>query len=137
MGIRLIQVIDFKTRKENILDLVLCKTVSTLPFAKAVALLVKSDHECIKFVIDIYHNVQQNSSEVTSMYNFKKANWVKLLNKLSNIKWFLLFSQLSVNEMLLCFKQNLRKVIVENVPLITIRQQQHKRYVPKHIKHLI
>ena len=98
LDIGLIQVIDFKTRKENILDLVLCKTVSTLPFAKAVAPLVKSDHECIKFVMDIYHNEQQNLFEVTSMYNFKKANWVKMLNKLSNINWFLLFSQLSVNE---------------------------------------
>ena len=107
MDIGLIQVINFKTRKENILDLVLCKTVSTLPFAKAVAPLVKSNHECIKFVMDMYHNAQQNSSEVTSMYNFKKANWVKMLNNLSNINWFLLFSQLSVNEMWLCFKQNL------------------------------
>ena len=95
---------------------------TTLPFAKTVAPLVKSDHECIKFVMDIYHNVQQNSSEMTSMYNFKKANWVKMLNKLSNINWFLLFSQLSINEMWLCFKQNLWKVIAEDVPLITIRK---------------
>ena len=115
----------------------LYKTVSTLPFAKAVPPLVKSDHECIKFVMDIYHYVQQNSSEVTSMYNFKKANWVKMLNNLSNINWFLLFSQLSVNEMWLCFKQNLWKVIAEDVPLINIRQQKYKRYIPKHIKHLI
>ena len=45
--------------------------------------------------MDIYHNVQQNSSEIdlTSMYNFNKANWVKMLNKLSNINWFfVLFS---------------------------------------------
>ena len=60
-----------------------------------------------------------------------------MLNKLSNINWFLLFSQLSVNEMWLCFKQNLWKVIVEDVPLITIRQQKYKCYVPKNIKHLI
>ena len=71
------------------------------------------------------------------MYNLKKANWVKMLNKLSNINWFLLFSQLSVNEMWLCFKQNLWKVIAEDVPLITIRQQKYKLYVPKHIKHFI
>ena len=65
MDIGLIQVIDFKTRKENIFDFVLCKTVSTLPFAKTVAPLVKSDHKCIEFVMDINHNVKQNSSEIT------------------------------------------------------------------------
>ena len=69
------------------------------------------------------------------MYNFKKANWVKMLTKLSNINWFLVFSLLRVNK--LCFKQNLWKVIAEDVPLITIRQQIYKRYVPKHIKHII
>ena len=39
--------------------------------------------------------------------------------------------------MWLRFKQNLWKFIAEDVPLITIRQQKYKRYVPKHIKHLI
>ena len=42
MDVEFIQVIDFKTRKENILDLhVLCKTVSMLPFVKTVTPLVK------------------------------------------------------------------------------------------------
>ena len=91
MDIGLIQVLDFKTIKENILDLILCKPVSALLFAKIVALLVKSDHEYVKFVTDIYHNEQQNSSEITLIYNFKKANWVKMLHILSNINCFRCF----------------------------------------------
>ena len=91
MDIGLIQVLDFKTIKENILDLILCKPVSALLFAKTVALLVKSDHEYVKFVTDIYHNEQKNSSEITLIYNFKKANWVKMLHILSNIICFRCF----------------------------------------------
>ena len=39
--------------------------------------------------------------------------------------------------MWLCFKQNLWKVIAEDVPLITIRHRKYKRYMPKYIKYLI
>ena len=43
------QIVDFKTRKENTLDLILCNTINSLPVAQVVPPLVTSDHENIEF----------------------------------------------------------------------------------------
>ena len=40
---------------------------------------------------------------------------------------FLLFSQLNVHDVRLCFHQNLWQAIADDVPMIIIRQQIYKR----------
>ena len=46
----LIHIVDFKTGKENILDLILCSTTNSLPYVQVISPLVAIDHECIEFL---------------------------------------------------------------------------------------
>ena len=81
------QIVDFKTRKENTLDLILCNTINSLPLAQVVGLppLVASDHECIKFIVEVNYNIKHYLTKSTYKYDFKKANYMRLLKYLRNI----------------------------------------------------
>ena len=47
------QIVCCNTRNENILDLVLCNAFDNIPVADIVPPLVSSDHDCVKFDIEL------------------------------------------------------------------------------------
>ena len=47
------QIAYCNTRNENILDLVLCNAFDNIPVADIVPPLVSSDHDCVKFDIEL------------------------------------------------------------------------------------
>ena len=78
----LIQIVDFKTRKENTLDLILCNTINSLPYVQVVPPPVPSDHEYIEFLVEVNRDIKHYLTRSMYKYNFKKANCMEFLQYL-------------------------------------------------------
>ena len=81
------QLVVFPAREKNVLDLILCKNFEYLPQTFPEAQLVRSDHECIKLVVDvIITNIKSNNTvNKPSSFNFKLANYDHINSYLANI----------------------------------------------------
>ena len=131
------QLVFFNTREQNELDLIFCKNYESDPTIKAVPPLVKRDHECISFGFDVFDDYEIRSPCTTPTYNFGKANYVDLLRYLHNVNWFHVFSQKSVNEIWIIFKQILFDGIKLYIPKNHLKIKKHKHSIPKYIKIMI
>ena len=138
------QIVYCNTRYENILDLVLCNAFDNIPVADIVPPLVSSDHDCVKFDIELKYIKNSINTRIPTYTDInlltiiitKKANFTILSNYLNSINWIVLFSQKNVNDMWITFTQKLLKAVSKYVPLYN-RNSRHKRIIPKALKKLI
>ena len=93
MANNLNQIIDFPTKANNILDLVLCKDVFNSTNASVISPLIRIDHEHLKVTFEYITNLN-NTTKISKQKNycFSQANFNSINNYLSNINWYLLFS---------------------------------------------
>ena len=60
------QIIYCNTSNENILDLVLCNAFDNIPVADIVLPLVSSDHDCVKFEIELKYIKNSNNTRIAT-----------------------------------------------------------------------
>ena len=129
------QIINFNTRDDNILDLVLCRNMKYLTIANIAYSLVNSDHECIKLIIEMDNTNNTDHKLRKYKYNFRKADYKSLSKYLSSINWFLSLSQcLDNNTCWETFKNILQKGIRENVPMTCQNKHNKRNFLPNYIK---
>ena len=93
MANNLNQIIDFPTRANNILDLVLCKDGINSTNASVISPFIYTDHEHLKVTFEYITNLN-NTTKISKPKNycFPQADFNSINNYLSNLNWFLLFS---------------------------------------------
>ena len=87
------QIVYCNTRNENILDLVLCNAFDNIPVVDIVPPLVSSDHDCVKFDIELKYIKNSINTRIPTYtdinlltnYTYKKANFTILSNYLNSI----------------------------------------------------
>ena len=82
-------VVDFPTREENTLDLILTTIPTRFRNIHGFDDIISTDHKLISFELDLKITKKPNIKRV--VYNFKKADWSGLKQTLSNISWDLCF----------------------------------------------
>jgi hypothetical protein len=133
------QIINFPTRGNNVLDLVLCKNFDYVPHASVESPFILSDHECIKLVVDVKlnNNVKPTNYSNNISYNFRLADYNRINNYLNNINWFLFFSSsMNVEELWNKFMFTLFYAISLYVPRYRAKRKFINK-IPKFIRKLI
>ena len=92
------QVVDFPTRQENLLDLVLTNIPDKIVDIERFYDILDSDHKLIKFYIDL--RIARTPQVKRQVCNFKKADWSDLKRTLSLIDWDLCFVENDINALL-------------------------------------
>ena len=87
--------------------------------------------------MEVNYDIKHYLTKGTHKYDFKKANYMGLLNYLQKINWYLLFSQMNVDDKWLNFKKVLEHAISMRVPITKNRKKQNKCFLPKNIKEVI
>ena len=75
--------------KNNLLDLLFCKNLTSLPVIKNAFPLIDSDHEFVKVILDFPNTpstrYKTNECANNVKLNFKRADYVKLQNYLFSV----------------------------------------------------
>ena len=130
------QIIDFLTWANNILDLVLCKDGFNSTNASVISPLIHTNPEYVKVTFEYITNF--NNTTKTSNpknYCFPQADFNSINNYLSNINWYLLFSDFKVVEDLWTkFINKLKEAIDLYVPC---KKQAAAKYMNKPVPNFI
>ena len=110
------QIVTIPTRKNNILDLVLCRNLDPLPYVNIIPPLIDTDHKFIQFCLPIY---SMNNKVKESIYhrNFQKANYYDINEYIMNINWALELSRFTNVNDRYDFLQNLYTALDIFVPM--------------------
>ena len=83
------QMIDFPTRNNNMLDLILTNIPEKISDIHGFDDILNTDHKLVSFVLDF--NIPKEPKTKRFVYNFKKANWDALKEVLTNTPWDMSF----------------------------------------------
>ena len=136
----LTQFVNLPTRKNNLLDLMFCKNLTSLPDIEYASLLIDSDHEFVKVISDFPNSpstgYELSECAINFKLSFKKADYVQLQNYLSSVNWFLTFSFInSIQQMWEYFERILWEGIRQFVPLV--KSKTNFKISPKFINKLL
>lgn len=104
------------TRQNNILDLILSNQPLIVEVGES---LGESDHNIIRFSINI---VENHSDNTVKTFNFAKANFNLIREMLEQINWDSVFVNKSVFEMWDIFKNQIKIIQEQCIPLKPIRK---------------
>ena len=120
----LIQIVDFPTRKVNILDLIFYNNATIYLGHIVLNRLYLSDHENILFTVDLAAiivtlslNYYSTIDKFAWNYNFRDADYASLSTYLCSVNWYLMFSQCITNDACCLFKKCLWHAIPHFVPI--------------------
>ena len=117
------QVVHENTRGNNCLDLVLTNCSSIIGNMVILPPLGNSDHNSLSFDLDI--NVQCSANEKKN-FNFKKGEYDKYKDLLSEIDWDTKFAEKNCNEMWETFKTTIEDLQTQCIPKVTARSGNFK-----------
>ena len=83
------QLIDFPTRGENILDLLLTTIPTKLRHIHGFDDIISTDHKLINFELDL--KIPKKPKTMRTVYNLKRADWPGLKQTLKCIPWDMCF----------------------------------------------
>ena len=113
------QMVDFPTRANNILDLVLTTIPEKIINLQGFDDILDTDHKLISF--DINFKIQRKVKVKRSTYNFKKANWPILKELLGRTPWDLCFVSNDVDESLSNWHDMFISAVNEHIPKCTLK----------------
>ena len=131
------QMVTFPTRAQNILDLCFTTHPDTVLTCEPTPGL--SDHDAVLINFQtLLHVIKQNPRKI---YLYKKADWDKIREKLSNISdvYFNLNSTSphSVDENWSFFSKNFQQILNDHVPTKTLSRRTHLPWMSAPLKRLI
>ena len=113
------QVIDFPTRENNILDLILTSIPEKLTNINGSQDILVTDHKLVKFCINL--RIAKTLKAEHRVYNFKKADWQGLKQTLESVPWDLCFVDNDVNESLSNWTDMFLSAVDLHIPICKAR----------------
>ncbi|GMT12109.1 hypothetical protein PFISCL1PPCAC_3406, partial [Pristionchus fissidentatus] len=131
-SIKLAQLVKDPTRKENILDLVLCNNPGIVTKTEVGPPFDISDHNTVKFELSLVHSVPA----FTLKRDFKKADYDMINCQLANVDWVTAFSTMrNIDKMYDLLIKVIQKSIDTHVPWVKVNVTHGK--IPPHIERLL
>ena len=113
------QLVNFPTRINNTLDLILTNIPEKVIKLAGFEDIFNSDHKILSFELNLH--IPRQSKAKRSVYNFKKADWSGLKELLSRTPWDLAFVHNDVNESLSIWCDLFFSAVNEPIPKCTRR----------------
>jgi Reverse transcriptase (RNA-dependent DNA polymerase)/Endonuclease-reverse transcriptase len=134
----LYQFVNFPTRDDNVLDLVLSDHMEAIYSISSGPPLGLSDHCCVNFNVNfiIDRSTFHDANAIRQDYSWYRADFTSMVNYLSCVDWYsLVCNNPSASAAWDCFISILRDCITRYVPLRAINNSGNIRY-PRHIRKL-
>uniref|UniRef100_A0A8C5PPB0 Reverse transcriptase domain-containing protein n=1 Tax=Leptobrachium leishanense TaxID=445787 RepID=A0A8C5PPB0_9ANUR len=109
------QLVETPTREDNCLDLVITNNVDLFSNINVKEQLGNSDHNMVTFEINSKKHIHKGHAKI---YNFKKANFIKIKEALNVIDWQKLFHGKNTEDKWNIFKLTLEKYTSQYIPLV-------------------
>ena len=117
----------------HLLDLLLTNETNMVNNIEYCSGLGKSDHVCIKFMLNCFQTSQNRSQPFT--YNFSKGDYTKARHLINELNWEDLFTDLNVEDAWNILKDHLYRIIEDCIPKFTVtKKRKHPYITPKVIK---
>jgi hypothetical protein len=113
------QLVDFATRTNNTLDLLLTNIPEKVMNVHGFEDIIATDHTLISFDVDF--KICKKPKVKRSVYNFKNANWSGLKQVLANIPWELGFVSDDINTLLSSWCESFISAVNDHIPKRTSR----------------
>ena len=130
----LIQHIDFRTRGENILDLLFSSEENMIENARAIGKLGNSDHDIISFDMNMYTERIDNSNMVP---DYSKAKWEDLKRDLSKVNWEREFLNLDASQAWNKFKEILDLYTSKYIPMKKAKSRKRPLWMTRNAMRII
>ena len=129
------QVIDFPTRNDHILDLLLKNIPDKISNFKGSWDILNSDHQLTEFSLDLRIKSQPHIKR--RLYNFKKAEWIGLKYSLSLINWDLCFEENDINASLTNWSDIFLAAVNQHIPTSKPRNVNEHPWIDYELLNLI
>jgi hypothetical protein len=113
------QLVDFPTRINNTLDLLLTNIPEKVINVHGFEDIISTDHTLISFDVDF--KICKKPKVKRSVYNFKNANWLGLKQVLANIPWEFGFVSDDINTLLSSWSESFISAVNDHIPKRTSR----------------
>ena len=140
MSNNLEQIVNFPTRDNNTLDLILCKDENNSNMSASILLpLIYTYHEHIISSLEYITKINSTSPNESNIlnYNYAQADYNSINNFLSNTNWYLYFSDYNRVEYIW---SAFMSIVRESIDLYVLRRKasmHKKKFVPNFIRKLI
>ena len=129
------QVIDFPTRNDNFLDLLLTNIPEKISNIKGIQDILNSDHQLIELSIDL--RIKSRRHLQRRLYNFKKADWNGLKYSLCLIIWDLYFEENDINASLTNWSDTFFAAVDQHIPTSKPRNVNEHPWIDHELLNLI
>ena len=129
------QLVNFPTRNNNILDLILTNIPDKIHNLHGYDDIISTDHKLIGFDLDL--RVPKKPDIKRSVYNFKRADWSSLNNSLQNTSWDQCFVPNDVDASLSNWCAVFLTVVNKHVPKSKTRNIHDHPWIDKELLSLI
>ncbi|CAB4021357.1 Hypothetical predicted protein, partial [Paramuricea clavata] len=129
------QLVNFPTRNNNILDLILTNIPDKIHNLHGYDDIISTDHKLIGFDLDL--RVPKKPDIKRSVYNFKRADWSSLNNSLQNTSWDQCFVPNDVDASLSNWCAVFLTVVNQHVPKSKTRNIHDHPWIDKELLSLI
>ena len=129
------QLVDFPTRINNTLDLLLTNIPEKVINVHGFEDIISTDHTLISFDVDF--KICKKPKVKRSVYNFKNANWLGLKQVLANIPWELGFVSDDINTLLSSWSESFISAVNDHVPKRTSRCMYDPPWIDKELLALL
>ena len=113
------QFIDFPTRQDSLLDLVLTTIPGKVSNIEGYEDILNTDHKLIKFCIDL--RIASKPGTKRRVYNFKRADWEGLRQTLKCVPWDLCFVEDDINASLANWTDIFLTAVNQHIPTCKAR----------------
>ena len=141
MSNNLEQIVNFPTRDNNTLDLILCKDENNNNMSASILPpLIYTDHEHIIASFEYITKINSTSPDESKILNYKyaQADYNSVNNFLSSINCYLYFSECNgVENICSAFMSKIKESIDLYVPRRKESMHKNKKFVPNLIRKLI
>jgi hypothetical protein len=106
--------VDFPTRNDNILDLVLTNIPEKILNLEGFDDILETDHKILKF--DLNLKIHPKIKSKRTVFNFKNANWIALKELLMHTPWDMAFVKNDINNSLSIWCDLFFAAVHEHIP---------------------
>ena len=129
------QLVNFPTRGENTLDLILTNIPDKIQNVTGFDDVLESDHKLISFKINL--NIQRKPQVERLVYDFAKSDWSSLKVLLSNNRWDLCFVPGNIDETLSNWCCMFLSAVDKYIPKHYIKRTHNHPWIDKELLKLI
>ena len=129
------QLVNFSTRGDNTLDLILTNTPNKVSNVQGFDDILNADHKLVSFNINL--KIQKKPKAKRSIYNFKNANWSGLKEMLLYAPWAQCYVPDNIDKSLSNWCDLFLSAVDNHIPKYRVKNTHDHPWIDKELLHVI